>query len=164
MRRHLKRRRHPAKLPRTSQIIFGERQNLQRALDLVRTTRVSPARRRLEEELLRGLIRVRTLELNHINPDWDRKVRRASSRRTPAAALRRLAAKLAREDYYLARLLSDHPKTPPPVLARLARHPYGAVRENVARHPNTPVATLRALCRDPRQPLWYLVAFNPSAP
>jgi hypothetical protein len=50
------------------------------------------------------------------------------------------------------------------VLARLARHPYGAVRENVARHPNTPVATLRALCRDPRQPLWYLVAFNPSAP
>jgi uncharacterized short protein YbdD (DUF466 family) len=91
-------------------------------------------------------------------------MRRATSRRTKAVELQRLAASLPRDDYYLARLLSDHPNTPPKVLSKLARHPYRAVRENVARHPRTPVATLRALCRERREPLWYLVAFNPGAP
>lgn len=164
MRRVDTRQRRLGRLPRTTQIIFGERQSLENALRLLRSTRLPAARRRLEEALLRGLIQLRTLELERINPGWDRKVRRAASRRTRAAALRRLAAGAPHEDYYLLRLISDHPNTPADLLARLARHPYRAIRENVARHPRTPVATLRALCRDRREPLWYLVAFNPSVP
>ena len=49
-------------------------------------------------------------------------------------------------------------------LARLAKHPYGVIRENVARHPNADPATLSWLSRDRSQPLWYLVAFNPNTP
>jgi len=164
MRRSEKRRKAAKQLPRTTQIIYGERQALETALRLLRTTRLAAARRRLEEELLHGLIRLRTAELNAINPGWDAKVRLASDRRATAARLRQLAARLPRQDYYIARLLSDHPSAPADLLARLARHPYRAVRENVARHPRTPVRTLQALIRDRREPLWYLVAFNPGAP
>ena len=152
------------RLPRTTQILFGERQSLQNALRLLRSTCLPASRRHLEEGLLRRLIQLRTLELERINPDWDRKVRRAAHRRTSAAELRRLAQQAPRADYYLLRLISDHPNTPPALLARLARHPYRAVRENVARHPRTPVRTLRALARERREPLWYLVAINPSTP
>src|SRR5258706_329873 len=49
-------------------------------------------------------------------------------------------------------------------LNKLAKHPYGAIRENVARHPNADAATLAWLSRDRSQPLWYLVAFNPNTP
>jgi hypothetical protein len=164
MRRREKRLRRLGLLPRTTQIIFGERQSLANAFRLVQSCRMDPKRRRLEESLLRQQIRLRTIELNSIHPDWDRRVALATRRRTPASDLRRLARALPPADYYLARLLSDHPNTPPDVLARLARHPYRAARENVARHPRTPLATLRALCRDRREPLWYLVAFNPSIP
>ncbi len=149
--------------PRTSQIIFGERRSLLNALRLLETTRLPADRRKLELPLLRELIRLRTAELNRINADWDRKAELAGDPRTPAKTITRLAAALPRDDYYLARALSDHPNASPKVLARLARHPYHSVRENVARHPNAPAATLRALCRH-REPLWYLVAFNPSAP
>jgi hypothetical protein len=76
--------------------------------------------------------------------------------------------KLAREapetDYYLLRLISEHPKVPSKTLARLAKHPYAAIRENVARHPNADATTLAWLSRDRSQPLWYLVAFNPNTP
>jgi hypothetical protein len=152
------------RLPRTTQILFGERQSLQNALRLLRSTRLPAERRRLEEGLLRQMIAIRTRELEAINPGWDRRVRRVARRATSAGELRRLVRRTPREDYYLLRLISDHPSAPPDVLARLARHPYRAVRQNVARHPRTPVPTLRALCRDRREPLWYLVAFNPSAP
>lgn len=157
-------RKRQAEWPRTSQIVFGERRSLENVLRLVRRSRMSAERRRLEASLLRNMIRLRTAELNQINPDWDRKIRQASNRRTGRAVIERLAARLPAADYYLARLLSDHPATPGPVLARLARHPYHSVRENVARHPHTPVATLRALARRKREPLWYLVAFNANAP
>jgi len=76
--------------------------------------------------------------------------------------------KLVREapesDYYLLRLISEHPKVPSKTLARLAKHPYAAIRENVARHPNADATTLAWLSRDRSQPLWYLVAFNPNTP
>ena len=157
-------RRRLGRLPRTSQIIFGERQSLQNALRLLRTTRLPADRRRIEEGVLRQMIALRTRELNAISPRWDRRVRRAASRRTGAGELRRLTRTAARDDYYLLRLISDHPNAPADVLVRLARHSYRSVRENVARHPRTPVATLRALARDRREPLWYLVAFNPSVP
>ena len=149
--------------PRTTQIIFGERGSLQNALRLLESTRLPAERRKLEVSLLREMIRLRTAELNRINPDWDRKAELAADPRTPAKTIARLADKLPRDDYYLARALSDHPNASPKVLSRLGRHPYHSVRENVARHPNTPAATLRSLCRH-REPLWYLVAFNPAAP
>lgn len=163
-RREKRRQRRLGLVPRTTQIIFGERQSLANALRLVRSCRMEARRRRLEESLLRQQIRLRTIELNSINPGWDRTMLQASNRRASRAALRRLARTCPPGDYYLARLLSDHPNTPPDVLVRMARHPYRSVRENVARHPKTPVATLRALCRERREPLWYLVAFNPSTP
>ncbi|MFQ5696053.1 MAG: hypothetical protein ACE5HB_08695 [Terriglobia bacterium] len=151
-------------LRRTSQIVYGERQSLDQVLRLLRRTRMPPDRRRIEEHLLRELIRLRTHELRRINPDWERQIRLASNRRTSAATLRRVARRLAPDDYYLARLVSDHANAPADVLKKLSRHAYSSVRENVARHPRTPVATLRALARDRREPLWYLVAFNPSTP
>ncbi len=67
-------------------------------------------------------------------------------------------------DFYLLRLISEHPRVSSKTLGRLAKHPYGAIRENVARHPNADPATLSWLSRDRSQPLWYLVAFNPNTP
>ncbi|MFQ5926125.1 MAG: hypothetical protein ACE5MH_01680 [Terriglobia bacterium] len=160
----IRERRRLGTLPRTTQIIFGERQSLQNALRLIRSTRLPVGRRRLEELVLRQLIAVRTAELNRLNPDWDRKARLAVSRKTSAAQLQQLERQAPRADYYLLRRISENPRTSAATLARLARHPYAAIRENVARHPNTSVATLRALCRDTREPLWYLVAFNPNTP
>ena len=157
------RRHHSSGLARTTQIIYGERHNLQSVLRTLETTEMPEERRRFEEALLRSLILERTAELNTINSDWDAKARLAADRRASAAALRRLASPLPREDYYLARLLSEHPDAPPEVLAQLARHPYRAVLENVARHPRTPAATLRGLARNRREALWQLVAFNPGA-
>lgn len=162
--RRTDRRRRLNRIPRASQIILDERQSLQNVLRLLRSCRVSRQRLRLEERVLRELIRLRTAELNRINADWDRKVRLATNRRTPAATINRLARSLPKDDYYLARLVSEHPRIAPPALARLARHPYAAARENVARHPKTPVSTLRALAKVSRPPLWYLVAFNPGTP
>ncbi len=164
MRKSDTRQRRLGKLPRTTQIIFGERQSLQNVLRLFQSTHMPAARRRLEELLLRQLIAMRTAELSAINPGWEDKVRLATNRRTSAARLARLERQTPRADYYLLRSISENPRTPTPTLARLARHPYSAIRENVARHPNASVATLRALCRDKSQPLWYLVAFNPNTP
>ena len=67
-------------------------------------------------------------------------------------------------DYYLLRLISEHPRTNAKTLGKLAKHPYGAIRENVARHPNADANTLTLLSKDKTQPLWYLVAFNPNTP
>jgi hypothetical protein len=64
----------------------------------------------------------------------------------------------------LLRLISEHPRTNAKTLNRLAHHPYGAIRENVARHPNSDATTLTYLSKDKTQPLWYLVAFNPNTP
>jgi hypothetical protein len=164
MRKSDTRQRRLGKLARTTQIIFGERQSLQNVLRLFQSTHIPAARRRLEELLLRQLIAMRTVELNQVNPDWERKVQLATNRRTSAARLARLERQTPPADYYLLRSISENPRTPAATLARLARHPYTAIRENVARHPNTSVATLRALCRDTSQPLWYLVAFNPNTP
>jgi hypothetical protein len=61
-------------------------------------------------------------------------------------------------------LISEHPRVSAKTLARLAKHSYGAIRENIARHPNADPATLTALSKDHSQPLWYLVAFNPNTP
>jgi hypothetical protein len=60
--------------------------------------------------------------------------------------------------------LTGHAEASPELLEHLATHPYSAVRENVARHPHTPCTVLQAMAEDPREPLWFLVACNPSTP
>lgn len=152
------------KTPRTSQIIFGERQYLLRVLDSIEKTNTS-ARQREDEQLpLERLIHARTQELNRITPDWDSTVSAVLRPDVTPEELDRVAQMAPEEDYFLLRLVSEHPRTSSETLARLAHHPYAAIRENVARHPNASAETLTELSQDRSEPLWYLVALNPSAP
>ena len=149
---------------RTTQIVFGERQHLLRVLDSVERTKMGTGRLDQERRTLEELIHARTVELNRVNPIWDQKVSMVLSADVRPEVLDQLAREAPEEDYYLLRLISEHPKVPAKTLGLLAQHPYPAIRENVARHPSTDPATLRRLCRDRTQPLWYLVAFNPNTP
>jgi len=149
---------------RTTQIVFGERQHLLRVLDSIENTNVSRPRFEQERRVLEQLIHGRTQELNSVNEDWDLKIGLVLSSDTKSEQLEKLAREAPEHDYYLLRLISEHPRVSAKTLARLAKHPYAAIRENVARHPNTDAATLAWLARDRSQPLWYLVAFNPNTP
>jgi hypothetical protein len=149
---------------RTSQIVFGERQHLLRVLDSVERSALPAVRMEQERRVIEQLIHARTQELNRINPAWDEKVGTVLSAEVKPDALDHLSRQAPREDYYLLRLISEHPKVTAKTLGRLSRHPYSAIRENIARHPNSDAATLTRLSRDRSQPLWYLVAFNPNAP
>jgi hypothetical protein len=149
---------------RTTQIIFGERQHLLRVLDSLEGSQISPARRTHERRVLEELIHARTKELNEINSSWDEKVGMVLSAEAKPEMLETLAKQAPPSDYYLLRLISEHPRVSSKTLSRLAKHPYGAIRENIARHPNSDSATLLVLSRDRTQPLWYLVAFNPNTP
>ena len=149
---------------RGSQVIFGERQQLQEVLRSIRRAKLSRARKQTEIKQLTSLIRVRAQELNQINPAWDRKFEKARDPNTKPRELLRLAASLAQDDYLLARVLSEHAAAPGELLDRLASHSYSAVRENVARHPHTPPEVLRRLADESSEPLWFLVACNPSTP
>jgi len=149
---------------RTTQIVFGERQHLLRVLDSLEGSNLPPARRSHERRVLEELIHARTKELNEINELWDQKVGMVLSAEATPDQLEKLAKQAPRSDFYLLRLISEHPKVTSKTLGRLAKHPYGAIRENVARHPNADPATLALLSRDRSQPLWYLVAFNPNTP
>jgi len=150
--------------PRTTQIVFGERQHLLRVLDSLEGTDLPRVRQEQERQVLEQLIHARTQELNHINPDWDEKVGVVLSADVKSELLEKLARTAPKTDFYLLRLISEHPKASSKTLGKLARHPYAAIRENVARHPNADAATLAWLSRDRSQPLWYLVAFNPNTP
>lgn len=152
------------KIFRGTQVIFGERKHLQEVLGSLRSAPIPKRRKRSEMGALRQLIAARTQELERIAPHWDRKFRRARNPRTPARELLRLAEKISPDDYLLARALTEHADAPPELLQRLANHPYSAVRENVARHPRTPAEVLRRMAADSREPLWFLVACNPSTP
>src|SRR4051794_19800147 len=149
---------------RTTQIIFGERQHLLRVLDSLETSELPPARRTHEKRVLEDLIHARTKELNEINSSWDEKIGMILSADAKPDMLDTLAKNAPKSDYYLLRLISEHPRVSSETLGRLAKHPYPAIRENVARHPNSSPATLELLSRDRSQPLWYLVAFNPNTP
>ena len=149
---------------RTSQIVFGERQHLLRVLDSLEHTKMTESRLDVERRSLEELIHARTVELNRINPGWDQKVGVVLNAATTSQALEHFAREAPKEDFYLLRLISEHPKVSSKTLSRLGRHSYSAIRENVARHPNTDAATLRRLSADRTQPLWYLVAFNPNTP
>ncbi len=152
------------KVMRTSQIVFGERQHLLRVLDSLERSQMPDGRLDQERDMLEMLIHARTKELNRINPIWDEKVSTVLSAEVKPEMLDELAREAPREDFYLLRLISEHPKAPGKTLTRLAKHTYSAIRENVARHPNTDAKTLTTLSRDRSQPLWYLVAFNPNTP
>jgi Leucine rich repeat variant len=149
---------------RTTQIVFGERQHLLRVLDSIEKTTMPSSRVAGEKRAIESLIHARTKELDSINPGWDLKVGVVLNADTRAEALEAMAHEAPPEDFYLLRLISEHPKAATKTLARLGKHPYPAIRENVARHPNTDSATLAKLCQDRTQPLWYLVAFNPNTP
>ena len=149
---------------RTTQIVFGERQHLLRVLDSLEGSQLSPARRNHERRVLEELIHARTKELNEVNASWDEKVGMVLSAEASPEQLEKLVKQAPKTDFYLLRLISEHPKVSAKTLGRLARHPYGAIRENVARHPNADAPTLAWLSRDRSQPLWYLVAFNPNTP
>ncbi len=149
---------------RTTQIVFGERQHLLRVLDSLEGSQLQIARMQQERRILEELIHARTRELNHINTAWDEKVGLVLSADARPDMLEKLARQAPESDYYLLRLISEHPKVSSKTLSRLAKHPYAAIRENVARHPNADAATLALLSKDRSQPLWYLVAFNPNTP
>ena len=152
------------KAPRTSQIVFGERQHLLRVLDSVERSALPTSRLDQERRMIEQLIHARTQELNRINANWDEKVGTVLSAEVKPDMLDMMSREAPREDYYLLRLISEHPKVTAKTLARLSHHPYAAIRENIARHPNTDATTLARLAKDRTQPLWYLVAFNPNAP
>ncbi len=149
---------------RGTQAILGERQHLQEVLRSVRKAKIAAARKKAEVRQLSKLISIRTEELNRINPGWDKKFNKARDPETTSKELLRLAISLPQDDYLLARLLTEHAETPAGLLEHLARHPYSAVRENVARHPHTPSDILRRMAEDSNEPLWFLVACNPSTP
>ncbi len=149
---------------RTSQIVFGERQHLLRVLDSLEGTELPIARMQQERRILEELIHARTRDLNQINTAWDEKIGLVLSSDAKPEMLEKLVKQAPEEDFYLLRLISEHPRANAKTLNKLAKHPYGAIRENVARHPNADANTLMWLSRDRSQPLWYLVAFNPNTP
>lgn len=152
------------KIHRGSQVIFGERTHLLEVLRSLQRARLPRPRKQAEAKQLLKLIDARTQELNRISPGWERRLKRARDPKTSPQALLKMAVTLPPNDYLLARALTEHPQAPAELLEHLARHPYSAVRENVARHPNTPPAVLRQMAEDAAEPLWFLVAFNPASP
>ncbi len=155
---------HKGPTKRTTQIVFGERQHLLRVLDSLEGSELPNGRLVYERRALEELIHARTKELNHINSAWDEKVGLVLSADAKPEMLDKLARDAPKTDFYLLRLISEHPRVSSRTLSQLAKHPYAAIRENVARHPNADAATLASLSRDRSQPLWYLVAFNPNTP
>ncbi|MGA3326057.1 MAG: hypothetical protein ABSF45_16415 [Terriglobia bacterium] len=152
------------KIHRGSQVVFGERAHLLEVLHSVQRAPLPRARKLAETRQLQRMIAVRTEDLNRFSPAWDRKFQQARNSQTTSQKLLRIGAALHADDYLLARLLAEHAEAPPELLEHLASHPYAAVRENVARHPHTPAAILRAMAEDAAEPLWFLVACNPSTP
>ena len=149
---------------RGSQVVFGERAHLQEVLRSVERAKLPHARKLAEVRQLKQLIKVRTEDLNRIMPAWDRQFLKARDPHTSSQELLRIASALHPDDYLLARALTEHAEASPELLEHLAAHPYSAVRENVARHPHTPATVLQAMAEDRHEPLWFLVACNPSTP
>lgn len=149
---------------RGSQVIFGERQRLREVLGTLQPARLPRTRKQKEVRQLQALIEARTEELNRISPAWDRRYRQALDPGSNPSTLLKLCATLQKDDYLLARALTEHPNAPGEILGQLSSHPYHAVRENVARHPHTPSEILQGLAEEASEPLWFLVACNPSAP
>jgi len=147
---------------RTTQIIFGERQNLRAVLISIRNFQQPSLER--ETELLHGMIDARATELHRINPRFDEQLSQARDADATPEQLARLAVSAPEDDWLLLRTIAEHPHTPAETLARLASHPYDAVRENIARHPHANSITLEKLASESESELWLLVACNEAAP
>src|ERR1700737_4927700 len=115
------------KAVRTTQIVFGERQHLLRVLDSVERSALPNGRLDQERRILEQLIHARTQELNRINPGWDEKVGVVLSAEIKPEMLEKLSRQAPKEDYYLLRLISEHPKVGSKTLERLSKHPYAAI-------------------------------------
>ena len=152
------------KVHRGSQVVFGERAHLLEVLHSVQRAQLPRARKLAEIRQLKRMIETRTQDLNRFSPAWNRKFQQARNPQTTSQQLLRMGSALHADDYLLARVLTEHAEAPPELLEHLASHPYPAVRENVARHPRTPAAVLLAMAEDANEPLWFLVACNPSTP
>ena len=149
---------------RTTQIIFGERQNLRAVLISIRNFEHKYGNLQRETEVLHHMIDARTVELHHVNPQFDEQLRQARDADATAEQLTRLALAAPEDDWLLLRTIAEHPHTPSEALARLAAHPYDAVRENIARHPHADAETLEKLALDSESELWLLVSCNEAAP
>jgi hypothetical protein len=149
---------------RSTQIIYGERQHLRAVLVSIRNFRHKYRNLEQETEALHRMIDARTAELHYINPTFDEQLNQARNGDATAEELAQLALAAPEDDWLLLRTIAEHPHTPSHVLARLASHPYDAVRENIARHPHADAATLEKLASDPASQLWVLVACNQAAP
>jgi hypothetical protein len=149
---------------RTTQIIYGERQHLRAVLVSIRNFQHRALGIERETETLHRMIDARTAELNQITPNFDHLLRQARDAEATPEHLTALAAAVAEDDWLLLRTITEHPQTPAEVLARLASHPYDAVRENIARHPQADTATLEKLAADPEGEIWLLVACNDATP
>src|SRR5260370_1821602 len=149
---------------RTSQIVFGERQHLLRVLDSLEGTELPIARMQQERRILEELIHARTRDLNQINTAWDEKIGLVLSSDAKPEMLEKLVKQAPEEDFYLLRLISNHPRANAKTLNNLAKHPYAPILQNLARHPNADANTLAWLSPDHTQPPWHLVPFNPKMP
>src|SRR5438034_11208236 len=96
---------------RTTQIVFGERQHLLRVLDSLEGTDLPIARAQQERRMLEELIHARTRELNQINTAWDEKIGLVLSADAKPEMLEKLVKRAPEEDYYLLRLISEHPRS-----------------------------------------------------
>jgi hypothetical protein len=149
---------------RTTQIIYGERQHLRAVLVSIRNFQQKHHSLERETETLHRMIDARTAELHQINHNFDEQLKQARDADATPEQLGRLAQTAPEDDWLLLRTIAEHPHTPSEVLARLASHPYEAVRENIARHPNADAQTLEQLASDPESELWLLVSCNEAAP
>jgi hypothetical protein len=149
---------------RTTQIIYGERQHLRAVLVSIRNFQHESRGLERETEALHGMIDARTAELDQINGNFDEQLNQARDADAAPELLARLALAACEDDWLLLRTLAEHPHTSPQVLARLASHPYAAIRENIARHPHADAATLEKLASDSASDLWLLVSCNEAAP
>src|SRR5271156_1584638 len=112
------------KAVRTSQIVFGERQHLLRVLDSVERSAL-PAPRLEQERRGEGQLGPAPgAGLNRINPGWDEKVGVVLSAEVKPETLDSLSRQAPKEDFYLLRLISEHPKVSAKTLGRLSHHPY----------------------------------------
>ncbi len=116
------------KTVRTSQIVFGERQHLLRVLDSVERSALPAPRMEQERRVIEQLIHARTQELNRINAGWDEKIGVVLSAEVRPDTLDSLTKQAPKEDYYLLRLISEHPKVSAKTLgaslaSSLLRHP-----------------------------------------
>ena len=149
---------------RTTQIIYGERQHLRAVLISIRNFQQQHRNLARETATLHRMIDERTAELHHLNPNFDEQLDQARSGDTTPEELARLALAAPEDDWLLLRTIVEHPQAPSHVLARLASHPYEAVRENIARHLHADPATLEKLASNSDSQLWLLVACNEAAP